>query len=240
MKCLLCALTGMGNLVLEGLIESQYVGEILVISREESGDFPYYDCENLKRACKSKGVVCHTGVDMKSDHACELVKRFDPDLFMTATFDQIIPEKIFKLAIKNAVNVHPSLLPKYRGPSPTGWAIINGEKTSGVTIHELSSEIDAGDIFLQLEMPISRLTDGELRLSLNKLAKKAVLKFISLLVSGKLKRTAQPSSQNNVHPKVNSPEALMMLASGSFQQDRVRRALTPYPGEDVIKEYYGL
>lgn len=86
--------------------------------------------------------------------AVEELQALNADLFVVVAYGQYIPKKVLDLPAKGSINLHPSLLPKYRGASPIQWALANGDRTTGVTILYVSEKMDSGDIILQKELPI--------------------------------------------------------------------------------------
>ena len=91
---------------------------------------------------------------LRDGTALALLKELDPELIVVAAYGRILPDDILNLPPKGCVNVHSSLLPKYRGSAPINWAILNGETETGVTIMHMASELDAGDVILQRSTPI--------------------------------------------------------------------------------------
>ncbi len=89
------------------------------------------------------------------------VMDFDPDLFVVVSFGLIIPKKILDIPKIGSINVHPSLLPLYRGPSPIQWALLNGERQTGITIIKMNEEMDAGDIVYQEAVKIHEKDNAE-------------------------------------------------------------------------------
>ncbi len=107
-------------------------------------------------AIAAQASVPHTTPDTLHDPAfVQLLKDDEPDLIIVATYDRRIPREIIDIPLLGAVNIHPSLLPKYRGPCPEFWAVRNGEIETGVTIHYLDDAFDTGDILMQEKMPIA-------------------------------------------------------------------------------------
>lgn len=234
MKCLLCALTGVGNDALLTLLESSVVTDILVVTRREPDEFPYYPCGQLTDLCAKKGVRCLTDLALCSEEAYAILREFAPDVLIAATFDQIIPQNVLALPAKEAINVHPSLLPRYRGATPTNWAIICGEERSGVTIHKLTVELDGGDILLARDCPIRGLTDGEVRQRLSMLAGEMLAECLVLLETGDVHPRKQDLSQASSFPKITSEKGLSMLRRGNYSQEHIRLGLTPFPGVKIL------
>lgn len=156
-----------------------------------------------------------------------------PEFAILAYFRLILPKKLLSIFPEGIINIHPSLLPKYRGPTPVQTAIKNGDKTTGVTIIKLDEEVDHGAIFTQTEEPI--LADD----TANSLHRKLFLKGAELLVENinkYLNKTLKPKEQNhenatytqrltreNGYIDINNPPAKKNL-------DRLVRAYYPWPG----------
>lgn len=101
---------------------------------------------------KNIPVIRATG---KNEKTLEFVKKLKPDLLWITDYRYIIPQILIDLAPLGAVNIHPSLLPKYRGRAAINWAIINGEKEVGLSVHFVDNDVDTGDIIKQIRIPIS-------------------------------------------------------------------------------------
>jgi methionyl-tRNA formyltransferase len=100
--------------------------------------------------------------DVNSGKFITKIKKTEPDLILCAGFPQIFSRELFSIPKYGAINIHPSLLPKFRGPSPFYWIIAKGETESGITAHLMSEKIDGGDIIAQIRFPISSMTYDEL------------------------------------------------------------------------------
>lgn len=156
MKVNLLALTGFGNVALKTLLEKR-VHIIRVYTRQETGEFPYYEEEQIYDLAKRQGILI------------ELVPRTgewqiieDVDINICASFHRKLKDHHLKKAKIN-INIHPSLLPSYKGPTPTNWMIHNKESICGITAHFMSNKIDEGEIIYQKEYPLECNTDAELR-----------------------------------------------------------------------------
>ncbi len=233
MKLCLFALTGFGNPVLEEVLNLPEIRDVVVYTRKEKGVFPHYECEQLADLCKRKGICAGT-IPVSSAEAYEKVRNFKPDMLLLATFNQKISDRIIRLAAMGAVNIHPSLLPKYRGPTPTNWAVINGEGESGVTFHTLEADFDMGDILFQRKVPINGLTDGELRKRLAGLAGEMIRPFFDLYTAGKIEPLAQNKSEGHYYPNIASEEGLELLRRGAFDPKNIIRGVTPCPGTKIL------
>jgi methionyl-tRNA formyltransferase len=230
MRLCLFALTGFGNSVLAEVAKSSIIDEIIVFTREEKGKFPYYSCGQLTDLCNRIGIKAYIDQDMASTEVYELLREYKPDIMLVATFDKKIPLKISTIPRMGAINIHPSLLPDYRGPTPTHWAIINGESESGVTFHYISEDFDLGDILFQERTSIGKLIDGELRKTLANLACSMIDPFLMKYMNGELNPKPQNENEGSYYPKVTSKEGIILLKSGRYDRDNLVRGVTPYPG----------
>lgn len=107
------------------------------------------------------GVPVYQPEQLRDAAALAILQELDPELIVVAAYGRILPDGILALPPKGCINVHSSLLPKYRGAAPINWAILNGEVETGVTIMHMASELDAGDIILQRSTPIAPEEDAE-------------------------------------------------------------------------------
>ena len=126
----------------------------------------------------------------------EDLKRLNPDVMVTCAYGQIISQEILDIPKFGVINVHASLLPKYRGSSPIQWAIINGEKQTGITIMKTALGVDSGDIILQKKIDIKENeTAGELFDRLSQIGPEALLEALDLVEQGKAVFTPQDESK---------------------------------------------
>ncbi len=124
---------------------------------------------------------------IKEKEAVEELKQYPADVFVVAAFGQILSKEILDMPKYGCLNIHASLLPKYRGSSPIQWAVINGEEVSGVTIMQMNEGLDTGDILYQKEYVLDKKETGEsLFDKLAVLGAKAIVEALPLMEAGKL------------------------------------------------------
>lgn len=109
----------------------------------------------VKECAVKHGIPVFQPVKIKAPEAVEELKKFEADIFVVAAFGQILSKEILDMPKFGCVNIHASLLPKYRGAAPINWCIINGEKETGVTIQQMNEGIDTGDILAAKSMAIA-------------------------------------------------------------------------------------
>ncbi|MFA4890300.1 MAG: methionyl-tRNA formyltransferase [Candidatus Paceibacterota bacterium] len=160
------------------------------------------------------------------------VSRFKPDLFIVADYGKIIPLEILNIPKYGALNVHPSLLPKFRGPSPIQSFILSDEEETGVTIIKIDEEVDHGDIVAssKLQALSSKLYHKELEEKLAELGGELLVKVIPDWIEGKIKTQEQDHSQATFTKKITKEDSLINLNEPAENIARKVRALTPWPG----------
>ena len=114
----------------------------------------------VKECAVSHGLEVFQPVKIREDASVEYLKKFAPDIIIVAAFGQILPKSILDLPKYGCINVHASLLPKYRGAAPIQWAVINGDKVSGVTTMQMNEGLDTGDMIMKTEVPLSEDQTG--------------------------------------------------------------------------------
>lgn len=125
----------------------------------------------VKNDLKKLGVSTMIVKDINSDSSIELIKSLAPDVIFISTFSQIISKEVYYIPKKATINIHASLLPKNRGPAPVFWALLNGDKETGITFHLVNENVDKGDIIAQRSLKISNNdTIDSLELKLSNLA----------------------------------------------------------------------
>lgn len=153
-----------------------------------------------------------------------------PDLGVTAAFGQILSEKFLSLFPLGVLNVHASLLPKYRGASPIQWALLNGDHETGVTIMRTVKEVDAGDILLQKRIPIGeKETAGELFDSLAKLGGEAICEAVDALADGRAVFTPQNAAEATHCGMITKADGKIDFRRGARELDCFVRGMTPWP-----------
>jgi len=186
-------------------------------------------------AVKSKavefGIKTFQPARVNSAESVEFLKKFNADLFIVVSFGQIMSKEVLSLAKLYCLNIHASLLPKYRGAAPINRAIANGEKETGVTIMRMNENMDEGDIALKEALPISEKDDAILltkELSIK--GAKILLDVIKLIKDSAVKFTAQDNSKATYAPKLKKEDGLIDWTSSADEIYNKIRAFVPWPG----------
>lgn len=162
--------------------------------------------------------------------AAEAIKKLDADLFIVVAFGQLLSEELLGIPKKFAVNLHASLLPKYRGAAPINWAITNGEKTTGVTIFRLNKKLDAGDTILSKSTDIGA-EENAVTLSdrLARLGADALAESLDMIENGRAAFEKQDEGRVSFAPKLKKKDGLLDWGLVAARlHDRVR-GLAPWP-----------
>ncbi len=177
----------------------------------------------------------------KINSLSEKLKKLKPDLIILASYGQIIPPQIIKIPPLGILNIHPSLLPKYRGPSPIQTAILNKEKTTGVTIMLIDEKIDHGKIIKQQKLPIKNKNYTELHDELAKLGAKLLIKTLPNYIFGKLKPKEQNHKKATYTKILTKKDGKINWNRKAQDIDALIRAFYPWPGTwSYIKTKQGL
>ncbi len=164
----------------------------------------------------------------------ERLKALNPDYIVVASYGKILPAEILNLPKRASLNVHPSLLPKYRGPAPVPWTLINGEKETGVTIFEMDEGMDTGKILYQVKTEIGADENaGDLLKRLSYLGASALDKTIRLMEEGRITPTPQNDSEATYAPMLKKSDGLIDWNMKAEEIHNRVRGMNPWPGAFV-------
>lgn len=167
---------------------------------------------------------------IKTPETVEELRSVGAEIFIVAAYGQILSQEILDLPPFGSLNIHASLLPKYRGASPIQHAIIDGEEKTGITIMQMDAGIDTGDMLYQKETGIGPEDDFEsLHDRLTLLGGEAIVEALTLLEQGDLKPQKQDHSQSSYAPLISKEMGAIDFSQTAVQIDRLIRGLTPWP-----------
>lgn len=179
-----------------------------------------------------------------SREGIEDISALEPDIIVTAAFGQILSEKFLAIPKYGVLNVHASLLPKYRGSSPIQWSIINGDEKTGITIMRTVKAVDAGDVLLNVETPIGNSESaGELFDRLALLGGEAIIDAVKLIEEGKAVFTPQDDTLATHCSMISKNDGIIDFSKTAKQIDCFVRGMTPWPsaythiGEKTLKVF---
>lgn len=183
----------------------------------------------VKRFASERGIPVHQPERLKKDsRAISLISSLKPELAVVVAYGQIIPSSLLEIPPYGFINVHFSLLPRYRGASPVARAILNGDMTTGVTIIRLNEKMDEGDILAMEKVSIfPDETAGELEARLAEIGSEVLINTISNM--DKITPRKQDHSKATYAPKINKEDGLIDWKEEASIIERKVRAFNPWP-----------
>jgi methionyl-tRNA formyltransferase len=185
----------------------------------------------VAEAARRHGLEVLQPERVRDPELIERLRALEPDLFVVVAFGQIFPAALLELPEHGSINLHASLLPKYRGASPIQSAVANGEKKTGVTTMLMEEELDAGPILLQEEVGIRRSeTAGELAERLSRLGGRLMVETLEALEKGALKPRKQRDESASYASKFTKEDGRTNWALEAEELYNRMRAFDPWPG----------
>ncbi len=185
----------------------------------------------VKKYAVEKGLHIFQPEKLKNPDFLQQLRSLNADLQIVVAF-RMLPEAVCNMPPMGSVNLHGSLLPQYRGAAPINWAVINGEKETGVTTFKLKHEIDTGDILLQESFPIGENeTAGEVHDKMKEVGAELLVKTVKGLADESLKETPQLQTSNLKHaPKIFTETCRIDFYKPVTEVHNLIRGLSPFPG----------
>lgn len=169
-------------------------------------------------------------VKIKTPEAVETLKTYEADIFVVAAFGQILSQDILDMPRYGCVNIHASLLPKYRGAAPIQWAVINGEQESGVTIMQMNAGLDTGDMLCRTVVPIAPKETGEsLHDKLSQAGAKLIVEALAQIEQGSLQPQAQNEAESTYAGMLRKSLGRIDWTQSAVTIERLIRGLYPWP-----------
>jgi len=183
----------------------------------------------VKALAQELNIPCYQPPKIRKDPlAVQKIKNIKPELIVVVAYGQIIPDSIIYLPQYNSINLHFSLLPKYRGASPVPWALLKGEEKTGLTIFQLNEKMDEGDILSQEEVEILPGEKAfELEARLAEMGAELLVKTVSQI--DKIEPIEQDHSQATYAPKLKKEDGRIDWTNDALFVDRQVRAFSPWP-----------
>ncbi|HAQ62950.1 MAG TPA: methionyl-tRNA formyltransferase [Ruminococcaceae bacterium] len=167
---------------------------------------------------------------MKTGEALEILKQLNPDLSIVVAYGKILPADVLYAPKYNSINIHASLLPRYRGSAPIQWCVINGEKESGVTSMLMDEGVDTGDMLIKDSVEITEnMTAGELHDKLSELGAEVLSKTVRALKNGELKPVKQNDDESCYAPMLTKELCPVDFTKSAQVVHNSIRGLSPWP-----------
>lgn len=168
---------------------------------------------------------------IKDEQAIEEIRAFRADVIVVMAYGQILPSDVLKIPRITCLNLHASLLPRWRGAAPIQAAIAAGDRETGITVMYMNEGLDTGDILLQRRIEIqSKETGGSLHDRLAQIAPEALLESLGLLAAGDAARISQDNTQATYAPKLKREHGQINWSEPAEAIERKIRAFNPWPG----------
>lgn len=191
----------------------------------------------VKEYALTQNLAVYQPLKMRDGEALGIVKALGPELIVVAAYGRILPEEILDAPEYGSINVHSSLLPKYRGAAPINWAILDGETETGVSIMYMAKELDAGDVILQRRTAIGPEENAqELTRRLAELGAEALSETVTALAGGTAVRTPQDGSRQSYASMLTKEMSPIDWTRSAHEISCQVRGLIPWPcaSTDVI------
>ena len=217
---------------LQSLMSNQYdVRAVYTQPDKPTGRGRQFMACPVKRFAVSQGMLVIQPESLKDSQAVEVLAALKPDIIIVAAYGQILPAVVLELPRYKCVNIHPSLLPRYRGPSPVAAPILNGDPVTGVTIMLIERKVDSGPILSQEEMAISdEDTTGSLSERLAVIGARKLVETIPRWVEGKIGPGLQDESRASYTRMETKEDGLLDWKLPAVVLWRRVRAYHPWPG----------
>lgn len=191
----------------------------------------------VKEKALESGIEVLQPVKVRENDFVEKLKQYKADVIIVVAFGQILPESILNMPKYGCINVHGSLLPKYRGAAPIQWAVMNGEKETGITTMFMAKGLDSGDMLLKEAIEIlPEDTYGTVHDKMSILGADLLEKTLSLLEQQKIIRTVQKEEESTYAPMITKETGHIDWSKNSDEIQNLIRGLDPAPNAYTIYE----
>lgn len=216
---------------LEAIAERYEVVQVITQPDRRAGRGREMRLPPVKEAALRLGLDVYQPPTLRRPDAIEFLRSLQPDLAVVAAFGQILRAEMLNLPRLGCVNIHASLLPRWRGASPIQSAILNGDRETGVTIMRMDEGMDSGPLYLQRSLAITpETTGGMLDNSLSRLGAELIMQAIPGIVSGDLQPVAQDANQATYTRLLQKNDGRLRWDQPAALLERQVRAYSPWPG----------
>lgn len=225
---------------LKALIDSEYTVQAVFTQPDKpKGRGKALQMPPVKEVALEAGIPVYQPKKIREPENLDILKQYQPDVIVVVAFGQIIPKEILDLAPYGCINVHASLLPKYRGAAPIQWAVIDGEKESGITTMKMDAGLDTGDMILKEAVPLEKTeTGGSLFDKLSEKGARLLIRTLKALEEG----TAEFEKQPQVSPTPYASMLTKQMGAIDWRESAGKiecliRGLNPWPSAYTM--YHG-
>lgn len=189
----------------------------------------------VKVLAEENNITVYQPNTMKSEETINFIKDINPDIIVVVAYGKILPKVILDIPKFGCINVHASLLPKYRGAAPIQWAVLNGDTETGVAVQQMNEGIDTGDLLLVKKTKIDiNETSAELFDRLSLLGADALNKTINMIENDSVKRTPQPDGDFGYAKMISREMSPIDWSKSAFEIHNQVRGLQTWPCADTV------
>ncbi len=217
--------------VLEALTESKHeVVAVVTQPDKRKGRGKEMQYTPVKTAALNHGIEVYQPAKVKDEEFQNVLRDINADVIVVVAFGQILPPSIIHMPKYGCINVHASLLPKYRGAAPIQWAVIDGEKETGITTMQMDEGLDTGDMMLKEVVPVDeKETGGSLHDKLAACGGKIILETLQKVEDGTVTYTKQDDSKSNYAKMLDKNLGKIDFTKKAVEIERLIRGLNPWP-----------
>ena len=184
----------------------------------------------VKELAEKHGIPVFQPVKMRDGTAAELFRSLQPEIAVVVAYGRILPKEMLEIPKYGCINIHGSLLPKYRGAAPIQWSVLNGDPVTGVTAMYLAEGMDTGDMIFKMETPIGpEETAGELFDRLAPLGAECLSRTMKLIEAGEAVRTPQEESEATMAPMLEKSMGQLDFSQPAEKLHNLIRGMNPWP-----------
>ncbi len=216
---------------LEALVEAGHeIAAVVTQPDKKKGRGGQVQYTPVKEAALKHNLMVYQPVKVRDEEFVAKLREIAPEVIVVIAFGQILSKEILELAPYGCINIHASLLPKYRGAAPIQWAVIDGEEKTGVTTMQMNEGIDTGDILETAEVVIDKKeTGGSLFEKLSEAGAKLIVQTLNHLREGKVHPVAQDDSKSNYAKMLTKDLGNIDFGKSAVEIERLIRGLNPWP-----------
>jgi methionyl-tRNA formyltransferase len=225
--------------ILQSLVDDEHYDVVAVVTQPDRkvGRKHILTPSPVKKVAVENDIKVYQPEKLSGSEEMQALIDLNADLIVTAAFGQFLPMSLINSVKIGAINVHASLLPKYRGGAPVHYAIMNGDKETGVTIIYMVKKMDAGEMLASAKMPITDQDDvGTMFDKLSLLGRDLLMETLPDLIDGKVNSTAQVEEEVSFSPNISPEEEEIDINLPARLVDAKVRGLRPFPVAYVMME----
>lgn len=219
--------------VLKKIIDSKKHTVSLVVTQPDKpkGRNRELQPSDVKKLAIEEGIPVFQPTKIKTQETFDELKKYEADIFVVAAYGRIIPKNILELPKYGCINVHASLLPKYRGAAPIQWAVINGDEKSGVCIMQMDEGLDTGDIIAEAELKLDKKETSEsLFKKLSVLGADTLVETLEHIEAGGIEPRPQPKDSTTSYARmITKNDGLIDWNESAVKIDRIVRGMNSWP-----------